>query len=64
MAYNTAKPPGEWVAAQARFHARVVRLLMVAALILIADVLSFAIGLRNAGLTVLGKHGVRSCIAA
>jgi hypothetical protein len=53
VAYNTAKPPGEWVAAQARFQARVVRLLMGAALILIADVLWFAIGLRNAGLTVL-----------
>ena len=53
VAYDTAKPPGEWVAAQARFQARVVRLLMGAALILIADVLWFAIGLRNAGLTVL-----------
>jgi hypothetical protein len=53
VAYDTAKPPGEWVATQARFQARVVRLLMGAALILIADVLWFAIGLRNAGLTVL-----------
>lgn len=53
MAYDTAKPPGEWVAAQARLQARLVRLLMGSALLLIAGVLWFAIGRRNTGLTVL-----------
>jgi len=53
VAYDTAKPPGEWVAAQARLQARLVRLLLGAALVLIADVLWFAIGLRNTGFTVL-----------
>ena len=53
MAYDTAKPPGEWVVAQARLQQRFVWVLMGAALILIADVLWFAIGLRNTGLTVL-----------
>jgi hypothetical protein len=33
VAYDTAKPPGEWVAAQARVHARLVRLLMGCALV-------------------------------
>ena len=32
VAYDTAKPPGEWVAAQARLQERLVRLLMGAAL--------------------------------
>jgi hypothetical protein len=53
VAYDTAKPPGEWVAAQARRHARLVRMLMGSALLLIAGVLWFAIGLHNTGLTVL-----------
>jgi hypothetical protein len=53
VAYDTAKPPGEWVAAQARLQERLVRLLMGSALVLIAGVLWFAIGLRNSGLTVL-----------
>ena len=53
MAYDIAKRPGEWVAAQARLQQRLVRLLMGAALVLIAGVLWFAIGLRNSGLTVL-----------
>ena len=53
VAYDTAKRPGEWVAAQARLQARLVRLLMGSALVLIAGVLWFAIGLRNSGLTVL-----------
>jgi hypothetical protein len=53
VAYDTAKPPGEWVATQARLHERRVRLLMGSALLLIAGVLWFATGLRNSGLTVL-----------
>lgn len=53
MAYDSTTRPGEWVAAQARLQARVVRLLMGSALVLIAGVLWFAIGLRNTGLTVL-----------
>lgn len=53
MAYDISRQPGEWVAAQARLQERLVRLLMGSALVLIAGVLWFAIGLRNAGLTVL-----------
>ena len=53
MSYDTARRPGEWVTAQARLQERLVRLLMGSALVLSAGVLWFAIGLRNAGLTVL-----------